>query len=99
VLALAILFLLRGQLVDGLVGLGLAGLGYGAVVFFRPWRYPDTRYWRLLLVPYVVMVAAVPWAIWSFGTESVEALSWWQLLPLLAVLSPLATIGGRRWRG
>ena len=42
VLALAILFLLRGQLVDGLVGLALAGLGYGAVAFFRPWRYPDT---------------------------------------------------------
>jgi hypothetical protein len=98
VLALAVLFLLRGQLVDGLVGLALVGLGYGAVVFFRPWRFPETRYWRLLILPYIVMFAAVPWAIWSFSAESAEDLSWWQLLPLLAVLSPFATIGWRRWR-
>ncbi len=97
VLALAILFLFRGQLIDGLVGLALAGLGYGAIVFFMPWRYPETRYWRLLIAPYLAMFAAIPWAIRSFGPEAINTLSWWQLLPLLAVLSPFATIGWRRW--
>lgn len=87
-----------GQLVDGPVGLAVAGLGYGAIVLFGPWRDPYTRYWRLLVVPYFLMFAAVPWAIWSFGPESADALSWWQLLPLLAVLSPFATIGWRLWR-
>lgn len=97
VLALALLFLARGQRVDGLIGLGLAGLGYGAVVFFRPWRYPNTRYWRLLILPYLMMLAAVPWAIWGFGTESAEALSWWHAFLLLPVLSPFASSGWRRW--
>ena len=79
------------------MGLALVGLGYGAVVFFRPWRFPETRYWRLLVVPYLLMFAAVPWAIWSFGPESADDLSWWQMLPLIAVLSPFAAIGWRRW--
>jgi hypothetical protein len=97
ILPLALLFLGRGQLVAGLAGLALAGLGYSAVVFFRPWRYPSARYWRLLLIPYVLMLAAVPWAIWGFGTESAGALSWWHGLLLLSVMSPLLTIGWRRW--
>lgn len=96
--ALAVLFLVRGELAAGLAGIALTVLGYGAVVLFRPWRHPDTRYWRLLLPPYLALCAAVPWAVWGFGPESAGALAWWQLVPLVALLSPFVTMGWRRWR-
>ncbi len=96
--ALAVLFLTRGDMAAGLAGFALAAAGYGAVVFLRPWRFPDTRYWRLFILPYIALFAAVPWAIWGFGPETAGALEWWLLLPLLALLSPFVTIGWRRWR-
>ena len=95
---LAVVFLVRGELLAGLTGFALGALGYGAVVLSRPWRYPDTPYWRLLLLPYLALVAAVPWAIWGFGPEEAAGLTWWQLLPMLALFSPFVTIGRRRWR-
>ena len=98
ILVLALVFLGRGELVAGLVGLAFSVLGYGAVVRLSPWRYPDTPYWRLLLPPYLALVAAVPWAIWGFGPEEAAGLNWWQLMPLLALFSPFVTIGSRRWR-
>ena len=96
-LPIAVIFLLRGQLLAGSVGLLLAALGYGAAMAFSPWRHPATRYWQLMLAPYAALVATVPWALWGFGPQA-EGLSWWNLMPLLAVLSPLLTIGARRWR-
>lgn len=96
--ALAMLFLARGELLAGLTGIAVGVLGYGAVVLRRPWRHPDTPYWRLLLLPYLALFASVPWAIWGFGPEVATALNWWQLLPFLALLSPFVTIGARRWR-
>ncbi|MEA1053496.1 hypothetical protein U5801_27370 [Lamprobacter modestohalophilus] len=97
IIALALLFLWRGQWLVGLLGLVLAGLGYAAVVFFRPWRSPRTRYWRLMLLPYVAMLGGVPWAIWGFGPEQAESLNAWQALIILPVLSPFISIGWRCW--
>jgi hypothetical protein len=96
--ALAVLFLVRGETAAGLAGFVLGAVGYGAVVSCRPWRYPDTRYWRLLILPNLALFAAVPWAIWGFGPEAAGSLDWWLVLPFLALLSPFVTIGWRRWR-
>ena len=98
IMALALVFLWRGQWLVGLLGLALAGLGYAAVVFFRPWRSPRTRYWRLMLLPYVAMLGGVPWAIWGFGPEAAGPLNPWQALLLLPVLSPLFSLGWRCWQ-
>ncbi|MEA3641897.1 MAG: hypothetical protein VBE63_18450 [Lamprobacter sp.] len=95
--ALALMFLWRGQLLIGCSGLALAVLGYGAVLVFRPWRAPRTRYWRLMILPYLAMLSGVPWAIWGFGPEAAGELNVWQALILLPVLSPLFSMGWKRW--
>ncbi|MCF7978333.1 MAG: hypothetical protein K9L82_09990, partial [Chromatiaceae bacterium] len=104
ILALALVFLVRGQLAVGLSGLALAALGYGAVVQGRPWRAPRTRYWRLMLLPYLAMLAGVPWAIWGFGPDAAglrrggagSALAR-SAHPLLAA-DAVALFGDARWR-
>ncbi|NCA71161.1 MAG: hypothetical protein EOM91_13860 [Sphingobacteriia bacterium] len=93
---LAILFMIRGQLLAGCVGIALCVIGYGAVIRLTPWRYPNTAYWRLLLIPYLILLCTLPWAIWGFGPETAD-LDWWLLMPMLALLSPFVTIGTRRW--
>ena len=35
-------FLVQGKLLAGVIGIALGALGYGSVVWFRPWRFPDT---------------------------------------------------------
>lgn len=99
IVALALLFLWRGQLLIGCSGLALAALGYGAVLVFRPWRCARMRYWRLMILPYLAMLSGVPWAIWGFGPEAAGELNAWQALILLPVPSPFASIGWRRWDG
>jgi hypothetical protein len=97
IVVLALVFSSRGQLLVGASGLCLATLGYSAVFVLRPWRFSSTRMWRLMLLPYLAMLAGIPWAIWGFGAEAAEALSAWQLLLLLPVLSPMFSMGWRRW--
>lgn len=94
---LAILFAFRGQQVDALVGLGLTGLGVGAAVVFSPWRYPRTRYWRLMVAPYFLFMASLPWAIRAFGVEDSELMPWWVFPTLVPMLLPVLIIGRRRW--
>ena len=67
---LAVVFLVQGKLLAGLLGLPLGALGYGIVVWFRPWRFPDTPYWRLLIPPYLAFSAAVAWGFWAYGAEA-----------------------------
>jgi len=40
--ALAVVFLVQGKPLAGLIGFALGALGYGLVVWFRPWRFPET---------------------------------------------------------
>jgi len=94
---LTILFALRDQLAEALVGLTLTGLGLGVAVIFSPWRYPQTRYWRLMIMPYLLFFAALPWAIWSFGVEDGERIPWWVITTLAPLLLPFLIIGRRRW--
>ncbi len=95
---LGVLFLFRGQVTEAVVGFLLAGIGFGMAVAARPWHHPDTPYWRLMLLPVMMIVASVFWVIWSFGAEAAGALRWWHGLLLLPILSPFVTIGRRRWR-
>ncbi|MBK5940217.1 hypothetical protein, partial [Halochromatium roseum] len=88
IIALALVFLVRGQIAAGLSGFALVAIGYGAVVRYPPWRAPRTRYWRLMLLPMLAMLAGVPWAILGFGPEAAGQLNPWQALIVLPVLSP-----------
>ena len=94
---LAVVFLVQGTLLAGLFGNALGALGYGLVVLFRPWRFPDTPYWRLLIPPYLALSVAVVWAFWAYGAEAAAEMSWWQSMQLLVLFLPFLTVGKRCW--
>jgi hypothetical protein len=99
--ALGILFLVRGQPIVGALGIALGMVGMGAAYLARPWRHPDTPYWKLMMAPMAVLAIAVVWTLWAFGPEArhAEGPGGWALLPAVGVfIVPFFSVGRRRWR-
>ncbi len=97
VLILAIIWLARSRITEGVAGLALTGVAGGLVCTTAPWRRPTVPYWKLMAPLYGVLAVEIAWAVWSFGGFHHGGLSPWSLLPFLMVLSPLGSIGRRRW--
>jgi hypothetical protein len=97
VAAQAGIFIFQGKTTEGLLGTLLVIVAVLGVLFFAPWRHPLTPYWRLMLMPYGVFLAAVVWAILSYGGMKEAGLEWWTLLWLLPMMIPLGSLSRRRW--
>jgi len=94
---LALIFLLQQKWVPGAVGLILTAIATAVVLALAPWRHPATRYWRLMIAPYVLFFASAVWAIWAFGGLHTAGLNWWNLALVLPILMPFGSIGRSRW--
>jgi hypothetical protein len=81
-----------------LLGLALFALGLFLVFFFAPWRFPNTRYFLLLLPSYFVIAAAlVLFVFWGWNILETDFPVWafWFLAPMLL---PLILLGNRKWK-
>lgn len=97
VVALSVLFAIQGNWLASGVGFALVVAAAIAIVMSAPWRHPSTAYWKLLIPVYVVFLASAAWAIWAFGGLRGSGLRWWNLLWMAALLTPMLTLGKRRW--
>ncbi|MGB5621154.1 MAG: hypothetical protein WBN65_01545 [Gammaproteobacteria bacterium] len=98
VFILAIVFFVQGKALQGGVGLLIVCVACAAIVMYSPWRHPQTAYRKLMMPIYMLFLAALLWAIWSFeGPGAMGFNSWWSLLILLPALMPFWTVGKRRW--
>lgn len=94
---LSVVLLFQGKWLQGLLGMLLTAIAVVVIVSFAPWRFPSTRYWKLMLAPYTVFFLSVPWAVWAYGGVEPLGLNWWNLLWILPVLIPLGSLSNRRW--
>ncbi|MBF0106668.1 MAG: hypothetical protein HQM16_15250 [Deltaproteobacteria bacterium] len=97
VFILSIVFLFHEKYPQGLLGLVLTGVAIVTIVFFAPWRFPTTSYWKLMLAPYGMFLLSIVWAIWSYGGLESIGLTWWNLLWLLPLLIPFGSLSKRKW--
>jgi hypothetical protein len=98
VVILSVVLLFQGHNLEAGIGLLIAGISSAAILLFAPWRHPQTPYRRLMLPIYLLIMAAVGWAVWSWGGwREMGVTSWWSALILLPVLLPFWTVGNRRW--
>lgn len=97
VFILSVVFLFQRKIGEGLSGMALTGLAVGAIVFFAPWRFSTTPYWKLMLAPYGMFFLSIAWAVWSYGGLGAVGLTWWNLLWLLPLLMPLGSLSKRTW--
>jgi len=52
VLILSVVFLFQGKTEHGVLGVVLVGVSMFIILFFSPWRFASTYYWKLMLAPY-----------------------------------------------
>jgi len=97
VLVLSIVFLFQGKTEQGIFGMALVGAAVFIILFFAPWRFVSTHYWKLMLAPYGVFFLSIAWAIWSYGGLGATGLNWWNLLWLLPMLTPFGVLSKRKW--
>jgi membrane-bound ClpP family serine protease len=97
VFILSIVFLFQKKIEQGLLGMALIGVAIMTIVFFAPWRFPATPYWKLMLAPYGMFFLSIAWAIWSYGGLGPAGLTWWNLLWLLPLLMPFASLSKSKW--
>ena len=97
VFILSLVFLNRGDVVHGLLGMALTGTATLFILLFAPWRHPSTAYWKLMLAPYGLLLLSVIWTISAFGGLAEAELNPWNLLLLLPLFIPLGSVGRRKW--
>lgn len=97
VFILSCVFLFQGKSAQGASGIALTCIAVTSVVFFAPWRFPSTPYWKLMLAPYFMFFLSIAWAVWSYGGLESSGLTWWNLLWFLPLLFPFGSLSRRRW--
>ncbi len=95
---LSLVWLARGRVLAGLLGLSLFVLAAIVILLYVPWRYPQTRYWKLMLPLFIIMAGAVAVFIVSAGGLKGAGLDWFFLLWFLPLLMPVVTLGRRCWK-
>lgn len=97
VFALSIVFLFKGFLFSGIIGLVLVFVSIIIIFYFVPWRFPSTQYWKLLMPTYLMFALSILWAVFSYEGFKILDFNWWMLLWILPSLIPLSSISKRKW--
>lgn len=95
-LILSVIWLFKGQVINALVGIGLFSAAAFCILRFAPWKYPETKYWVLLLPIYAAFFMSIAFAFASGGFTG-YSINGWSFFILLPLLTPFATMGKRTW--
>lgn len=96
-LLLSSAWFVQGQIVKGILGISLFAIAIILIVVLSPWKHPKTKYWKLMLPIYTVLIVSVSLYIWLAGGLKMLGLNWGSIFILLPCFIPFATIGGRYW--
>jgi len=95
---LSIIWMVKGEVFYGIVGLGLFFLAISIIILLAPWRLPNTRYWKLMLPIFILLVFSVSVYIYLEGGFEQTGLSMWSLIYLTPILIPIINLGKRCWK-
>jgi len=94
----AVLFFYQGRYGQSIQGVAITAVAILAIVYFSPWRFPSTPYWKLMLVPYAMFWLSIIWCVWSYGGLATVGLDWWNFLWLVPCMIPLGVLSRRKWK-
>ncbi len=94
---LSALWLVQGKMRLATAGTGLVGIAVLFMISLAPWKHPETKYWKLMLPLYAILLTAVAVIVWLEGGPARLGLSGWSLLACLPIFLPFVTAGRRTW--
>jgi len=94
---LSAVWLFQNKIYDGIIGIVLWIVASIAVIITAPWKHPETKYWKLMLPIYLLLLFSVAFSIHSLGGLENTGLKWTSFVWLIPCLIPFATVGGRTW--
>ena len=94
---LSLVFLFQRKLEQGLLGIVLTALAIFTIIFFAPWRFSSTPYWKLMLAPYGMFFLSIIWALWSYGGFENLSVTWNILWFFPFFLIPFGNLSNKRW--
>jgi hypothetical protein len=96
-LLIANLWFLQGEKHQGMVTLGFFVFAIVSVNLITPWRYPDVKYWKLFLLPYIILSFAMFNTVAYTKGLADLVLQWKNVTWLIPVMIPLILLGNRTW--
>ncbi len=97
-LLLAGAWFIQGQITKGILMISLFAIEVILIVVFSPWKHPETKYWKLMLPIYIVLIVSVSLYVSLAGGLKMLGLNFRSLFILLPCFIPFATVGGRSWK-
>ncbi|NOY23036.1 MAG: hypothetical protein GXO70_05965 [Acidobacteria bacterium] len=89
----------QGKTVIAMFGTGIFIVAIATVLWITPWKFPDTKYWKLMLPIYFLFFASILFGLSFMESLEKSGLSWYSFFWVLPCLIPFATIGNRTWNG
>ena len=97
VVILAMVFAIQGRFTEAMASGAIAAMAFALIFATAPWKHPRTRYWKLMLPIYTMLVLSVAVLLWAFGSFEAAGFNQWSFFWLLPALTPFWIVGGRRW--
>jgi len=94
---LSVVWLFQGKYLFSVTGLLCFGTAIFCIFHFRPWNYPETKYWKLMLPIYILFIASAIMTLYFFGATEHPGMGWYSYFWIIPCLTPLMTIGSRTW--
>ena len=94
--AFGIVCFVKGQLIYGAIGTAFFFIALFLILKCVPWKYPKTKYWKLMVPIYtmfLVSVIAVIYVLTGFNDLARIQYGVW-MIPCLA---PIAILGNKTW--
>jgi len=92
-------WIVQNRTSHGAAGILLFTLALVLILAFAPWKYPNTKYWKLMLPICVLFFISIGWCIYLYGGLRGMGLSPMSLFWVVLWLIPFVTNGHRRWNG
>lgn len=97
ILVFAVIFFVQKFHLQGILCFAVFSTAMISVFFISPWNYPNTYYWKLMLIPYVLLGIGVYLLMKIYGNSIQGNVNWWIYTTFIPVISPIFTIGRRKW--
>lgn len=96
IIPFGIIWLIQGRSFFGAIAIALCFIAIVAIINFVPWKYPDTKFWKLLIPPYGMFILAILlllYVLTRFKSLSEIQYGLW----LLPCFTPFFTLGYKTW--